>query len=148
MPLLAILLGLLLASLIEIWVLIEIGGVIGAGWTVGLVVFTAIAGVALVRSQGLATIGRIQAQIARGEIPATEIFEGVGLLLAGVFLLTPGFVTDALGFALLVPPLRRLLVNGFIQPRLLRMVQPVVQRPATNHGGGRTLEGESQRIKD
>ena len=97
----------LLVPLIEIWLLIEVGGAIGAGWTVFLVVLTAVLGATLVRAQGLSTYGRIQATLARGQMPALEMLEGLALFLAGALLLTPGFFTDMLGFALLVPGVRR-----------------------------------------
>jgi len=93
----------LLVPLVEIYVLIQVGSVIGALPTVILVVLTAVIGVGLLRSQGLRTWMRAQEQLARGLLPAVELLEGMLLMLAGAFLLTPGFVTDTLGFLLLVP---------------------------------------------
>ena len=111
----------LLVPLVEIWLLIQVGGVIGAGWTIFLVVLTAVLGATLVRAQGLSTYGRIQAMLARGQMPALEMLEGLALFLAGALLLTPGFFTDGVGFVLLVPKLRRgiiraLLARGLLQP--------------------------------
>lgn len=93
--------------LIETWLLIKVGGIIGAVWTILAVISTAVIGSQLVRRQGLQTFASIQACQARGEMPAVPMLEGAALLLAGAFLVTPGFITDTLGFLLLVPPLRR-----------------------------------------
>jgi len=102
----------LIVPLIEIYFLIQVGQVIGALWTMLLVVLTAVIGVALLKHQGLATLSRAQDKMQHGEIPAGEMAEGVGLLLAGAFLLTPGFFTDALGFLLLFPPSRQFLLQS------------------------------------
>ncbi len=104
----ALLLFLLVAvPLAELWLLIEVGSRIGALTTVALVVLTAVLGAGLLRWQGLETLRRAQAALAQGVPPAVELVEGALLVLAGAFLLTPGFMTDAAGFALLVPGLRR-----------------------------------------
>ena len=95
--------------LLEIAVFIEVGGAIGVWPTIGLTVATALAGSLLLRHQGLTTLMRARAQMDRGELPARELFEGLCLVLAGALLLVPGFVTDALGLLLFLPPFRRLL---------------------------------------
>ncbi len=104
----------LLVPLIELFVLIEVGEVIGAGWTILLVLATAILGAFLVKLQGLQTLHRAQASMHQGQPPAMEMLEGAALLISGFLLLIPGFVTDALGFVLLVPPLRRALLTPVI----------------------------------
>jgi UPF0716 protein FxsA len=144
-----ILLPLLLAvPLIEIWLLIRVGGIVGAGWTVFLVVFTAFIGIILVRIQGLSTLMRMQQTLARGELPALAMLEGIALLFAGALLLTPGFFTDALGFLLLVPAFRRGLIRA-VSPGLLGHVRPpATDRPNPESESHRTLEGESRREKD
>lgn len=110
-----LLLGLfLIVPLVEIWLLIKVGAVIGALWTVFLVVFTAVVGATLVRAQGVSTVGRIQAMVARGQVPAMEMLEGLALFLAGALLLTPGFFTDGVGFALLVPGVRRGIIRAVL----------------------------------
>lgn len=136
----------LVVPLVEIWLLIEVGSVIGALWTVILVVLTAVVGAALVRAQGLATLARTQAQLRAGELPALEMCEGVALIVAGALLLTPGFFTDTVGFALLIPPLRRWLIGTIMQRRF---IQPP-PRPETTPRGDRrrTLEGDFDRIDD
>lgn len=98
--------------LIEIYLFIQVGGSIGVWPTIGLVILTAVIGTALLRQQGLATLARAQADLDRQQFPVRELFNGVCLLIGGLLLLTPGFLTDALGFALLIPPLRAILGRG------------------------------------
>ncbi|MDA9315921.1 FxsA family protein, partial [Pseudomonadales bacterium] len=93
--------------ILEMIVLIKVGGMIGAIPTVGLVVLTATIGVWLLKREGLATLTRLQQKIARGELPGKELLEGVMLIIGGALLLTPGFVTDAIGFVCLIPWLRQ-----------------------------------------
>ena len=89
------------------YLLLKAGGYFGALITIGAVMFTAVVGVALLRRQGLATLTRGQQKLAAGQLPASEMAEGLLLAVAGPLLLTPGFITDAAGFALLVPAVRR-----------------------------------------
>jgi len=144
----------LLVPLGEIYVLIQVGGIIGALPTVVLVLFTAAVGAVLIRAQGLATVARMRQSLDHGELPALELMEGACLLVAGVLLLTPGFVTDTLGFVLLVPALRRALILAVIATAGGRGVRrgPVAQpgaRPGadagTTAGRGRVIEGEFRR---
>jgi len=85
----------LLIPLLEIYLLIKVGGIIGALPTVFIVVFTAVLGAWLLRIQGLSTLMRVRSTLAQGGIPAVEMLEGAVLLVAGALLLTPGFFTDA-----------------------------------------------------
>ena len=103
---LVIFLALIGVPVIEIAVFIEIGGRIGVWSTVGLIVLTAVIGTALLRHQGLSTLARARTSLDQGKLPVRELLDGVCLLIAGALLLTPGFVTDAVGALLLVPPLR------------------------------------------
>ena len=134
----------LVVPFVEIYLLVEIGHRIGAPWTILLVVFTAIVGAWLVRVQGLATWRRFQASLARNELPATALVEGLCLLIAGALLLTPGFFTDAVGFACLTPPLRRALIRHFLQ----RRVRKVAQGPARPRGSRDPLDGNYKQIDD
>ena len=120
------------------YILIEVGGIIGAWPTIALVVLTAVIGVGLIRAQGLATLTRGIARLDAGEMPATEMVEGVMLALAGALMVTPGFVTDAAGFVLLTPPLRR----GLAAELLRRYV---AAGPAAPGARGRTIEGRFRR---
>lgn len=147
----AILFGIfLLIPLIEIYLLIKVGSVIGALPTVALVVFTAVLGAFLLRIQGFSTLARVRETMARGGIPAVEMLEGAVLLLAGALLLTPGFFTDAIGFACLIPPLRRYIVLRFLQ-RLFQPVNPGSVGPGAGphrHHRPDVLEGEYRREDD
>jgi len=95
--------------IIEIAVFIQVGDIIGLWPTIAVVIITALIGTALLRQQGLSTLMRAQSTMNEGRLPATELFDGACLLLAGAFLLTPGFVTDSIGFLLFLPPFRALL---------------------------------------
>lgn len=114
----------LLVPIAEIYVLIEVGEVIGAGWTILFVIGTAILGAWLVRLQGLITMQRAQQSIRRGETPALEMLEGMALFISGFLLLIPGFVTDAVGFLLLVPALRRTFLLRLIRNSSVIFRQP------------------------
>ena len=98
--------------IIEIALFIQIGGWIGTVWTLAIVVATALGGSLLLRSQGVQTLGRLQASVANGENPMNPIAHGALILVAGVLLLTPGFFTDAVGLSLLIPPFRTSLIKA------------------------------------
>ena len=134
----------LVVPIAEIYVLIEIGSVVGAVATIGLVVLTAVVGAALMRAQGLATLFRARAAMAKGEVPALELLEGAVILIAGALLLTPGFLTDAAGFACLIPSLRRRLILAAVSLRPAGTPRP----RGHPEPGRRTLEGEYWRPED
>lgn len=92
---------------VEMLLLIKVGGMIGAWYTVGLVLLTAVIGVNLLKKQGLRTLVNAQMKARQGMMPVSEIGEGMMLGIAGALLLTPGFVTDAFGFLLLTPSVRK-----------------------------------------
>lgn len=96
----------LVVPILEIACFIAVGGAIGIGWTLLLILVTAVIGTVLLRVQGSGLLARMQGELRAGRVPARELVHGLMLALAGVLLLTPGFVTDAIGFALFVPPLR------------------------------------------
>ena len=93
----------------EIAVFIEVGERIGLWPTIGTIILTAMIGTFLLRQQGLATLKKVQASLEQNRLPLNEVFDGLCLLVAGVLLLTPGFVTDGFGFLLFFPPFRALL---------------------------------------
>lgn len=128
---------------VEIYLLLQIGGIVGVFPTIFLVVFTAVLGAWLLRQQGFATWRRFQENMAKGEIPAYEMIEGPILLVGGALLLTPGFFTDALGFACLVPQVRKAFAKYVIENHLLQaQAGSPFQQPKT---GGDALEGEYRR---
>ena len=106
MPLALIPFLLLAVPIAEIVAFVAIGREIGIGWTLLLILVTAVIGTLLLRVQGFGLIERIRGEVGAGRVPARELVHGVMLLVAGVLLLTPGFITDALGFLLFVPALR------------------------------------------
>ncbi len=134
--------------ILEIYLLITVGGLIGAIPTIALVVFTAVLGALLLRVQGLSTLNRARQSMARGELPALPMLEGVVLLVCGALLLTPGFFTDTIGFLCLVPPLRQALIRAVLARGVV--VTPGSHRPGSgpHHQGPRTLEGEYRREDD
>jgi len=126
--------------LLEIYVLIQLGGLIGVVPTIAFVVLTALVGAKLVQAQGLIALARVRLAHDRGEVPAVPILEGVILLVAGALLLTPGFFTDALGFLALVPSLRQRAIRWLLQRMVVNAGQPGPPR-----GGARTIDGEFHR---
>jgi len=101
--------------LLEIAVFVKVGGVIGLWPTLAIVILTAVVGTWQLRVQGLATLTRARSQLDRGALPTHELFDGACLLVAGALLLTPGFVTDTIGFMLFIPPVR-----GFLRAAMAR----------------------------
>ena len=140
----AILLFLLLSiPLLEIYLLISVGRMIGAGSTVLVVIVTAILGAWLLRLQGLQTLSKVQAATQAGKLPAVELVEGVILLVCGVALLTPGFFTDAIGFIALVPSIRQRAAEGLLRHFLNR---PGVHLNVGPHAPeSNTIEGSYRR---
>ena len=92
----------------EIYILIAIGGQIGILPSIGLVILTGIVGASLARSQGLQTLGRIRDSFQQGVVPGEELLNALLIAIAGIVLLTPGFLTDAAGLFLLIPATRTL----------------------------------------
>ncbi len=100
---------------VEIYLFIEVGGLIGTPATIGLIILTAIIGAHMLKAQGISTLSRAQKNLDKNRIPATELVEGITLLICGAFLLTPGFFTDTVGFILLIPSSRRFFAKRIIQ---------------------------------
>ncbi len=98
---------------VEIYVILKVGALLGAGPTFVVIAVTAVVGAALAKSQGTAVLRQLQASMAAGEGTAAAIIEGVLVLVAGVTLLAPGFITDAVGLALLLPPVRQVIAKRF-----------------------------------
>lgn len=132
----------------EMWLLIKVGGHIGALNTIGLVVLTAFVGITLLRQQGLSTLWRAQERMDSGELPAQEIVEGLLLAVGGALLLTPGFITDTVGFACLLPGLRHWLIARMV--RHFTVIQAQRYSAQQAHRGrdgsrGYTIEGDFRR---
>ena len=102
-------------SFLELYVLLAVGSVLGAFPTIFLIIMSAALGSFLLKQQGLATFQRFQASMVRQEVPAYELFEGFLILLGGALLLTPGFITDAVGLICLLPSLRSKIITYAMQ---------------------------------
>ena len=96
----------IIIPIVEISVFIKAGDLVGLWPTIGLVILTAIVGSTLLRQQGLNTLTRVRESMSVGKLPVNELFEGLCLLIAGAFLLTPGFITDGFGLLLFLPIFR------------------------------------------
>lgn len=108
--------------IIEIGLFIQVGGFLGLWPTIGLVLVTAFVGASLVRSQGIQTLMSVQNRLQQGELPAQQIFEGVMLAVAGVLLLTPGFMTDAFGMLVLLPAPRAFIAKYLMSKMVVKSV--------------------------
>ncbi len=157
--------------IIEIALFMQVGSVLGMWPTIGLVLITAFVGASLVRSQGVQTLMQVQAKLQQGELPTQQIVEGIMLAVSGVLLLTPGFMTDALGLLVLLPAPRsylakqlmsRVKINsiganqgsfhagfggGFEQNGPFQQGNPF-EPPGNNAQQGDVFEGEFQRKED
>jgi UPF0716 protein FxsA len=137
----------ILMPIIEMWLLITIGSYIGALSTILLVLLTALIGIGLLRAQGFTTLWRGKEKLQQGKIPAQEIMEGIVLAVSGALLLTPGFVTDAIGLLGLLSFTRILLVRGILHKVnfISASAQPFGQQPfgSDPKNNGDTFEGES-----
>ena len=140
---------LIIVPIIEITLFVQIGGAIGLGWTLLVILATAMLGARAIRRQGIDALARAQAQMATGKPPVGEIVHGVLILMAGILLLTPGFMTDALGFLLLFPTTRLFVVElaaGFILPKLFSGFS--VPRGSTqNRADAKIIDGD-YRVED
>lgn len=96
----------IVVPIVELAVIIQVGQQVGVWDTIALLLLISFVGAWLVRREGMSVWRRFNEQMAQGQMPGAELFDGVLILIAGAFLLTPGFVTDGVGLLLLVPPVR------------------------------------------
>jgi UPF0716 protein FxsA len=97
--------------LAELYVIIQVGQSVGVLWTILLLLTVSIVGAFLVKVEGLRVLFRVREGLMRGELPSEELLSGLAVLLAGALVLTPGFITDAVGLFLLLPPTRAIVVK-------------------------------------
>lgn len=137
-----VLAGALLLSVAELYVLIAVGSVIGAGWTILLLLATSVIGMLLLRWQGLTVFHRVRAALLRSEMPARQMLESLAILPSGLLLLLPGFLTDLLAVVLFIPLIRRKLLLILIgnQHVLFRQQRWSAQRHYS--AAGEIIEGE------
>ena len=137
-------------TLLEIYVLMTVGDVIGNWQTVLLVIMTALIGSTLLRQQGWSTMAKAQQNIAEGKTPAFEMLEGVVILVSGVLLITPGFITDSLGLLGLMPWSRRYFINHILEKNAERVfsqrnsvfIHKTKNQEKTSNNKNETIEGE------
>jgi len=120
MPMLLLLF--IVVPIVELAIILQVGSSMGVLTTVVLLIAVSVAGAWLVKFQGLGVMRRIAEQLSKGEMPTIELVNGGMILFAGALMLTPGFLTDALGLALLLPPVR-----AVVRPMLARRFQGRVQ---------------------
>lgn len=137
----------LIVPFIEIYLLLQVGGLIGAFPTIFMVVFTAVLGAWLLRRQGFATWQRLQANLQQGQIPAYEMIEGPILLVGGALLLTPGFFTDLLGFICLIPACRQRIARYLIENHLF-VAESVTAFRQAKRFDDQVIEGEYNKKDD
>jgi UPF0716 protein FxsA len=131
---------LLSVPFIEIYLLLEVGSLLGVFPTLVVIVFTAGVGTYLFRKQGFVTWKRVQESFAKGEIPAYEMIEGPILLVGGLLLITPGFFSDLLGFACLIPPVRKAIAKYILEQYWIKAQPGSPFHPAAKQPDA--LEGE------
>lgn len=111
----------LIIPVVEIYLLITIGGIIGATNTILIILITASLGAYLTKSQGFRVLRQIQEATGQGHVPGNELLHGLFVLIGGFALLTPGFLTDAIGFSMLIPQVREIYVGiakGIIKKKI------------------------------
>jgi UPF0716 protein FxsA len=154
----------IIVPIIEIMVLMNVGALLGVWPTIAIVIITAWLGAKNVKQQGIATLNSVQTKMAQGEMPSDEIVAGLLLLVAGVLLVTPGFVTDFFGLSLLIPSVRNALIKsvqshlvmkqssaGFTYQSNVHNEQPPFNNDnhrnegQLKHHQGETLDGEFER---
>ena len=124
--------------IVEIYLLIKIGGMIGAFNTISLIIFTAITGIFYAKREGLNTLKSAINQLVRNELPLEEIFSGAALAFAALLLIIPGFLSDTLGFILIIPFTRKLIIKNFLTKK--------VKKRFNNEDS--SIEGEYEEIED
>lgn len=143
----ALLIIFVVVPIIEMWVLIEVGSAIGAFYTIALVFLTAFVGIGLLRIQGAGTLASARQKLAANELPAREMADGVFYVIAGILLITPGFVTDVVGFACLTPGIRTLVIYLLIN-HLLRSLRRGGGFRAVYRSAFKTRTRSSDRVID
>lgn len=145
----------ILVPIVEIGVFIQVGDSIGLVPTIAIVIGTAVLGVNLLKQQGFRAWQEIQQTMVQGQVPAIEMAAGAQLLFAGGLLLTPGFVTDGIGFLLMVPAVRMSLAKRFVQHKgqtasfysAHTSSFSRSQTHSSSQDSGRTIEGEFEEKK-
>lgn len=139
----------ILIPIIEIGLFIQVGGFIGLWPTLAIVILTAYIGTMMLRKQGTSTLARLQSNLNTGESPVDPMVHGALILVSGVLLLTPGFFTDGVGFALLIPAVRGALIK-WGATKVFSSGAVVMQNASTPNSktGNTVLDGEFSVLDD
>ena len=159
MPTMAIVFLLMFVALplLELALLIKVASLIGIWGTLAIIVGTAMLGFSVAQQQGLGVARRMLGTLASGEPPAEPMMEGMLLMFAGACLIAPGLITDVIGAALLVPPLRRMTARTLLGRHLIEQLRPRrastgrpwrSPRPHPKDGAGPTIEADYERLDD
>lgn len=148
-----LLIAFLAIPIIEIYLLFQVGDIIGVGWTIFFVIGTAVLGAGLLRQQGFATWTRLNQSMAQGQLPPTILVEGILLLLSGAFLLTPGFFTDTIGFLFLMPFVRKMFAAYLLRRGMFMASSSMhatsysqtTSQPESHSSQNNVIEGEYER---
>jgi len=144
-----LLMAFLLVPIIEIALFIQVGGIIGLWPTLAIVVLTAVLGTWLVKTQGRMALGQLQDSFQKLDDPTEPLAHGAMILVAGALLLTPGFFTDAVGFSLLMPPVR-VAVFRFLSARItmaqFKMGSGTVHSRSYPGGQGDVIDGDYEEV--
>ena len=135
--------------ILEVSIFISIGTVIGLGPTLTIVITTAIIGAVLVKKQGLKTLFSAQKNLGNNQLPIQEFFDGLFLIVAGLFLITPGFVTDGIGLLLFLPQIKMLLKNiisNMLVARTSKGVYANINNTEPKKPTNPTIEGEFETV--
>src|SRR5215207_6409037 len=130
----------------ELAVIIQVGQAIGIWWTIGLLIADSVLGSWLMRHQGRSAWRRFNEALQAGRVPAREVLDGALVIFGGALLLTPGFLTDALGLILLIPP-SRAVVRGILARRLTHRVVAGTGRPRGSDVDGTAVDVDPDRIE-
>ena len=147
---LAVLILLLVSvPLLELFVIVQVAGGLGVGQTILLLLVVSVVGAWMVRRSGLGVLNQIRTRLAQGELPGKELVDGVLILVAGALMLTPGFLTDAVGLLLLFPP-TRMAVRSVLMRRYSKRITVAgwpgePGEPGGHRRSGPTLDAESYR---
>jgi len=117
----------IIMPILELALLIQLGQVVGVPLTLALVISTGVAGAWMARLEGLKTLWALQSELAQGRLPTQSILDGLAILVGGALLLTPGILTDIIGFSLLLPPSRRV-IQWRVRARLEKSIREGAMR--------------------
>src|SRR4051812_46339336 len=145
-PMVLLVLLFIVVPLVELYVIIQVGEAIGVWWTIALLVADSLVGWWLMRSQGRSAWRRFQQALQAGRVPAREVADGALVILGGALLLTPGFVTDIFGFALLAPPTRSVVRRVLVRRLSFGLVSGRMPRNADYDVEGTAVESEREQL--